>query len=1080
MEKLLAVVAGKEGQTGWLDGGSVRNGLLQDPGYYEHVRPELLELVPKTARWVLDVGCGAGSLGAALKRRQEVRVVGVEFCQDVAQRAKSRLDEVHVGDVEALDFSFADGLFDAIVCGDVLEHLRDPAKFLVRARDWLSPEGQIIASIPNARNHSLVGGLVQGNWTYQTAGLLDRTHLRFFTRREIEKLFFRTGYRVDTLGVVPGPGYQEWHEQGEPGNVPLGPITLSGLPPEEAAEFYAYQYLVSAKPARRGPATVVSANGSRPVGDFGLTSIVILTFNQLGYTRQCLASIAHSTDEDYEIIVVDNGSTDGTPDYLRSLPNVKLIENATNRGFPAAANQGIKAAKGRQVLLLNNDTVVTTGWLWRLLDALYSDPKIGMVGPSSNNVSGPQQIPVAYRDLDGIDGFAWEWGRANHRKLEETQRLVGFCMLIRREVIDRIGLLDERFGIGTFEDDDYCIRAALEGYRLSIVRGAFVHHFGSATFNGNGVNGRTVLEENQKRFVQKWSGAPIDAPKPKAADVADAKFGIRDGEGPLLLTRAKVRLSLCMIVRNNEGTLGPALASVYPWVDEVVIVDTGSTDETIAVAESYGARVFHFPWCDDFSAARNESISHATGEWLFWMDSDDTIPPEEGRKLQGYIKAHNDDRILGYVMQVHCPGKNRDDHTDIVAVDHLKLFRNRPDIRFEGRIHEQLLPAIRSAGGVPAWTDGYVVHSGSDKTPEGLRKKVERDLRILHKDLEERPDHPFVLFNMGMTYADIRETETAVKHLRRCLEVSSREESHVRKAHALLVTTYMHAGQNDEAWAACQNGLKDYPDDRELLFLAGSLHLHFGRLRQAEQTYRLLLATKVERHFTSVMKGLDGFRARHNLARVYEEMGNEGKADAEWRVIVGEAPDYREGWRSLAESLLRQARIDEVAKLAVELQAERAISHPSLRCEGALIRARISERSGDKAASREQLEQIVEEFPRDAYAVEQLAKAYCESLDAPGTVERLKGLATLADCSPGIWFYIGMAYFHQMEWGQTIEAFQRSIAFNPSVAQGHLWLGHAWKESGDRIKAKEAYERAAKLEPYDAIIQASLAAICAD
>src|SRR5205807_2345956 len=118
---------------------------------------------------------------------------------------------------------------------------------------------------------------------------------------------------------------------------------------------------------------------------------------------------------------------------------------------PAAANQGIKAATGRQILLLNNDCVVPRRWIRRLLWALYRDPKIGLVGPCSNFVSGEQQVPVSYKDLAALDTFADEWAGRNAGAIVDTDRLVGFCLLIRREVIEKIGLLDERFGIGCFE-----------------------------------------------------------------------------------------------------------------------------------------------------------------------------------------------------------------------------------------------------------------------------------------------------------------------------------------------------------------------------------------------------------------------------------------------------------------------------------------------------------------------------------------------------------------------------------------------------------------------------------------------------
>ena len=163
-------------------------------------------------------------------------------------------------------------------------------------------------------------------------------------------------------------------------------------------------------------------------------------------------------------------------------------------------------ATGKQVLLLNNDVVVTTGWLGRMLRALRSDEKVGLVGPWSNLVSGPQQIEVGYDEIAELDGFAWDWGKAHGGVVIDVNRLVGFCLLIEREVIDAIGLLDEQFGIGCFEDDDYCLRAIAAGYRAVIAGDAFVHHYGSRTFLGSGVDAGALMRENQQRFRRKVVG----------------------------------------------------------------------------------------------------------------------------------------------------------------------------------------------------------------------------------------------------------------------------------------------------------------------------------------------------------------------------------------------------------------------------------------------------------------------------------------------------------------------------------------------------------------------------------------------
>ena len=505
-----------------------------DPYYYEFSRQELLALVPATARRVLDVGCAAGCLGQAIKARQKASVCGIELSPEVARTAEQHLDEVIIGDVEEMELSFEEGHFDCIVCGDVLEHLQRPKQFLRQARRWLAPGGCLVASIPNVRYHSVIRGLLAGDWTYEPAGLLDRGHLRFFTRREIEKLFYRAGYRLCRIEPIPNPDHDQWQRCGRPGELRAGSLQIRGMTGDEAGEFYVIQYLVEAAP--------------RETPDRGLTSIVILTYNQLQYTRLCVESILRYTDEPIELVFVDNASSDGTVDYLRTVPGAKLIANSENRGFPAGVNQGIGAAAGQNVLLLNNDVVVTTGWLDRLLQALYSGPNVGLVGPVSNNVSGPQQIRARYDDLARLDGFAWEHGKVNDGRYFPTDRLVGFALLIRREVIPRIGLFDERFGIGCFEDDDFCRRAAAAGYQLLIASDAFLHHFGSQTFRASGVHLGHVLRENERVYRKKWEGdasaqgAKGPPPDPSAKAPAPARpWVVRSApEGGLLLETSRL------------------------------------------------------------------------------------------------------------------------------------------------------------------------------------------------------------------------------------------------------------------------------------------------------------------------------------------------------------------------------------------------------------------------------------------------------------------------------------------------------------------------------------------------------------
>jgi len=241
-----------------------------------------------------------------------------------------------------------------------------------------------------------------------------------------------------------------------------------------------------------------------------LASIIVPVFNQLEFTRLCLVALGRHTRLPWELIVVDNGSTDGTNVYLKGVKDlasipVTVITNPANRGFPAACNQGIHAAKGDYLVLLNNDAVVTDGWLDQLSALAESDPQIGITGPMSNYASPPQLVEnVTYTDLEAMHQFAVHWREQYRGQWFTAARLSGFCLLIKRRVLDVIGDLDERFGLGFFDDDDLMLRARQAGLTLAVARDLFVHHFGSRTFVGAGIDTQALLLENRARYEAKW------------------------------------------------------------------------------------------------------------------------------------------------------------------------------------------------------------------------------------------------------------------------------------------------------------------------------------------------------------------------------------------------------------------------------------------------------------------------------------------------------------------------------------------------------------------------------------------------
>jgi tetratricopeptide (TPR) repeat protein len=751
---------------------------------------------------------------------------------------------------------------------------------------------------------------------------------------------------------------------------------------------------------------------------------------------------------------------------------VTVITNSENRGFPIAANQGMRAAKGQQILLLNNDTIVTTGWLRRMLRALESHPRIGLVGPCSNNVSGSQYVTVQYDELESLDGFAWDWGKSHARVVADTDRLVGFCLLIRREVVERIGLLDERFSPGNFEDDDYCLRALDAGFRAVIARDAFVHHFAGRTFLGTDIRFGELLAEKQQLFREKLRekelercGITASQQHSRAEHVpTNAKYGIRVGtEGALFLERSPVRLSLCLIMRDNERTIGPCLKSIRHRVDEMVCVDTGSKDSTPEIAKRLGARVFHFPWCDSFSAARNESFRHARGDWILVMDSDDTIDEPNGRKIRELILRQSDPSFMGYTVKVHCPSMGENGELEVTVVDQVHLVRNLPELRWDRRIHEQIIPAIRRAGGEVGFTDLFIVHSGSDRSSEGQQRKLERDLRLLNMELEEYPDHPFTLFNLGMTYRDARQYDKAVDYLKRSIERSGENESHLRKAYALLVSSHTLWGQYKPAYETCQVGLRLFPEDTELRFQEGGLLNNFGRYAEAVEAYLKVLATDEGAHFASVERGIKGYLTRHNLAVVYMNMGDLARAEEQWRLVVAEVPTYRTAWRCLGDVLVRQGKQQEAAVLVDGL-----LSDPRLRSTGMLVQAQLTAARGDLAAARHELEQAAAACPGDVEPLRELWQFLLKNA-APAEAEGvLKELIMRAPDDASAHHDLGTLYLQMGEPASAADSLRESLRYRPDCPATLLNLGFALKQAGRPDEAVATWRRILATAPADA------------
>lgn len=283
-----------------------------------------------------------------------------------------------------------------------------------------------------------------------------------------------------------------------------GDISLAGLEGDPGLILSADDGQVDAQDRAR--AIVQQLDQSVPP----LVSVVLVTYNKLELTHACLHSLEKNTHyKNVEIIVVDNDSRDATPEYLKEWArrgeNRRIILNADNRGFAAGNNQGLRIARGEYLVLLNNDTYVTSGWLGSLVRHLQRNSSMGIVGPVTNNIGNESRIDISYGSMDEMETAARRYTSSHMGETITLYTAAFFCVAFTREIYEKVGELDEAFGIGMFEDDDYCRRVQQLGYTVACAEDVFIHHHHSASFNLMGVERRMKLfNENRALYESKW------------------------------------------------------------------------------------------------------------------------------------------------------------------------------------------------------------------------------------------------------------------------------------------------------------------------------------------------------------------------------------------------------------------------------------------------------------------------------------------------------------------------------------------------------------------------------------------------
>ncbi|EYE89461.1 glycosyl transferase [Fervidicella metallireducens AeB] len=328
-------------------------------------------------------------------------------------------------------------------------------------------------------------------------------------------------------------------------------------------------------------------------------------------------------------------------------------------------------------------------------------------------------------------------------------------------------------------------------------------------------------------------------------------------------------LSVCMIVKDEENNIRRCFESIYSVANEIIVVDTGSKDNTKEIARTFGAKVYDFQWVDDFSKARNYSIEKASGNWILIMDADDELDKNDSSKILDII--NNPDSADVYMLNTVCyygdlPGNER-----VLNVS-IRLFRNKPSLRYEGRIHEHI--SIKDDSIKVKTENINIYHYGYLNSVVEEKNKRNRNMRILEKQLAEEPDNPYYQFCMGNEYTALNNPEKALEYYIPAYNKCRMTDIYVPKLIFRIVLSYQKLKKYEEALMFVDEGLKYYPNYTDLEYLRGNIFHETGKLGKAIKSFEKCLSLGDPPPVLSFIIGVGGYLASYALGNIYHQISD--------------------------------------------------------------------------------------------------------------------------------------------------------------------------------------------------------------
>ncbi len=356
-------------------------------------------------------------------------------------------------------------------------------------------------------------------------------------------------------------------------------------------------------------------------------------------------------------------------------------------------------------------------------------------------------------------------------------------------------------------------------------------------------------------------------------------------------------LTLAMIVKNEEQFLPQCLASVQNAVDDMVIVDTGSTDRTIEIAQSFGARVIQIDWPNDFAQARNVGLGAVKTPWVLVMDADEELVADDMPVLENAIKAPTAD---AYNVRIVSVMERAEDISESYVT---RIFRSHPAIRFEGAIHEQVFYALSRAHQNLVSLNLRLIHKGYLSSVFVARNKADRNLRLLEQHVEKNPQDGYMLWQLSQSYDGASRYEEALQAIQRALKVLS-DDNPIR---VLALNSYarilFHSGKPKKALRSLDQSLGFHPTYTDFRYLEGTILMELKQWAEAHKAFEDCLQLGEPQGFLMTETGVGGFKALYRLAQIELAQNRSKQGLAYLLMAIRIQPSYRSAWHAVASLL---------------------------------------------------------------------------------------------------------------------------------------------------------------------------------